>query len=127
MRNTYTQNTTLTSTPNQLLLMLYDGAIRFCKLGIEGIESNNYELANTNLCKAQAIIYEFISSLDMKQPVSKDLLVMYEYIIHLLVQGNVKKDLILITEALGYIEELRETWAEASRLAGSMKPSNHYV
>ena len=48
----YQQLSAQTATPIQLVLMLYDGAIRFSKLGMEGIEQNQIENANKFICKA---------------------------------------------------------------------------
>ncbi|MBE0341023.1 flagellar protein FliS, partial [Paenibacillus sp. 28ISP30-2] len=49
----YKQSSVQTSTPGQLIIMLYDGAIRFVKAGLEGISSNDIAKANINLGKAQ--------------------------------------------------------------------------
>ncbi|MFD2615562.1 flagellar export chaperone FliS [Paenibacillus gansuensis] len=119
--NKYLENAALTATPAQLLIMLYDGAIRFCRSGLEAIENNDYEQTNINLCKAQAIINEFISSLDSSHGVSDGLHKLYEYMNYLLIQGNIKKVKSPIEEVLGYLIELKETWIEASKLIISGK------
>ena len=87
----YRQAAALTSTPSQLLIMLYDGCIRFIRAGIDGINERNIEKANNNLVKAQSIIYELIRTLDMKYPISEQLVRVYEYMIYQLVQANTKK------------------------------------
>jgi flagellar protein FliS len=111
----YKQNSVQTSTPGQLVIMLYDGAIRFVKVGIEGISSKDYMKANVNLGKAQTIISELMSTLDHSYPVSKNLFSMYEYMNHLLIQSNIKKETKHAVEALDYLKELRETWVAASK------------
>ncbi|WP_336762385.1 flagellar export chaperone FliS [Paenibacillus sp. USHLN196] len=113
----YKQSSVQTSTPGQLVIMLYDGAIRFTKMGLEGIKSKDYSKANINLGKAQTIISELMSTLNLSYPVSKDLFSLYEYMNHLLIQANIKKDIEHGEEALGYFQELRETWVEASKQA----------
>ncbi|KGP80867.1 MULTISPECIES: flagellar export chaperone FliS [unclassified Paenibacillus] len=111
----YKQSSVQTSTPGQLVIMLYDGAIRFVKVGLEGISSKDYMKANVNLGKAQTIISELMSTLDHSYPVSKNLFSMYEYMNHLLIQSNIKKVTQPAEEALNYLQELRETWIVANK------------
>ncbi|MBQ4900016.1 flagellar export chaperone FliS [Paenibacillus sp. Marseille-P2973] len=114
----YQQAQAQTASKPKLLIMLYEGAIRFTKAGIEGIESRHYDVANNNLCKAQAIIHELISSLNFDYEISGELLRLYEYFLHCLMQSNIQKNASLAKEVLGYLIEMRETWIEASRIAG---------
>jgi len=111
----YKQSSVQTSTPGQLVIMLYDGAIRFVKVGLEGISSKDHMKANVNLGKAQTIISELMSTLDHSYPVSKNLFSIYEYMNHLLIQSNIKKETQPALEALNYLQELRETWVVANK------------
>ncbi|MFE4712071.1 flagellar export chaperone FliS [Paenibacillus sp. NPDC056722] len=111
----YQQTQMQTAPPAQLLLMLYDGAIRFVKTGISGIVEKNYEKANNNLCKAQAVINELIAALNHDYPVAKTLYQVYEYMIYLLIQSNMKKDTQPANEVLEYLIELRDAWEVASK------------
>lgn len=115
----YQQTQLQTASPAQLLLMLYDGAIRFIRMGTSGIDEKNYEKANTNLCKAQAVINELIAALNHDYPISKSLYQVYEYMIFQLIQSNLKKDKKPATEVLEYLMELREAWYEASKSVNS--------
>lgn len=82
----YRQSSVNTSTPAQLLIMLFDGAIRFVRAGIEGIDSVNHQKANLNLGKAQLIISELMSTLNPSYEISNSLLSLYEYINYLLIK-----------------------------------------
>lgn len=113
----YRQAQAETASKPKLLIMLYDGAIRFTKAGIEGISSRNYELANNNLIKSQAIIHELVSSLDFDYSISNDLVQVYEYMLRLLIEANLKKKVGPAEEVLGHLVELREAWVEASKSA----------
>lgn len=113
----YRQAQAETASKPKLLIMLYDGAIRFTKAGIEGISSRNYELANNNLVKSQAIIHELVSSLNFDYSISKDLVQVYEYMLRLLIEANLKKKVEPAEEVLGHLVELREAWVEASKSA----------
>jgi len=115
----YRQSSVQTSTPAQLLLMLFDGAIRFVHAGMDGLKHHDVQKSNLNLGKAQTIVSELMSTLDSSYEVSKGLAAMYEYVNHLLIEANVKKALEPAVEALGYLTDLRETWAQAAKLAPS--------
>lgn len=135
-RNKYLQNTIQTASPQQLLIMLYDGAIRFCRQGIEGIKSQNYEAANAAFLRTQDIINEFMITIDRTSPVSASLLQLYEYFNARLIEANLKKSVEPAEEVLGHLIELKETWVEAakqfSQLAGqasgnTFKPTQSIV
>ncbi|GAB6991340.1 flagellar export chaperone FliS [Paenibacillus pini] len=113
----YRQSSVQTSTPSQLLLMLYDGAIRFVRTGIDGLQKQDLQKANLNLGKGQSIVNELLSSLDRSYAVSEGLASMYEYINHLLIEANVKKIAEPAEEAIGYLMELRETFAQAAKIS----------
>ncbi|MEK5640235.1 flagellar export chaperone FliS [Paenibacillus rhizosphaerae] len=117
----YRQSSVQTSTPGQLLLMLYDGAIRFVRAGIDSLQKKELQKANLNLGKSQSIVNELLSTLDRSYAVSEGLASLYEYINHLLIESNVKKTAAPAEEALGYLMDLRETFAEAAKMtAGSL-------
>lgn len=112
----YQKNAVQTASPARLTLMLYDGAVKFANLALEGIKEGNIEKAHNNIVKVQNIIVEFRSTLDMKYPVAKDFDVVYDYIYRRLVEANMKKDPAILEEALKYIKEMRDTWKEVMRL-----------
>ncbi|MEK3772576.1 flagellar export chaperone FliS [Paenibacillus sp. FSL R5-0887] len=111
----YQQTQLHTASPAQLLLMLYDGAIRFSRVGISAIQEKNYEKANINLCKAQAVIHELIAALNYDYPIAKTLYQVYEYMIHQLISANMKKITRPADEVVSYLLELREAWDAANK------------
>lgn len=128
----YQQTQAQTASKPKLLIMLYDGAIKFVNAGIEGITNKDYSKANSNLCKAQAIIHELISSLNFDYPQAHELVRIYEYMLEKLIDANIKKNAAPAQEILGYLNELREAWVEAAKAIGggagtewSMKESNY--
>jgi flagellar protein FliS len=114
-RNKYLETTIQTASPAQLLIMLYDGAIRFCRQGIEAIKGNNYQDANTNLLKAQDIINEFIITIDRSSPMADNLLRLYEYFNTRLIEANMKKMIEPAEEVLTHLLDLKETWVQAAK------------
>lgn len=112
----YQKNAVQTASPAKLTLMLYDGAVKFTNIAIEAIEAWDIEKAHNNIVKAQNIIVEFRSTLDMKYPVAKDFDVVYDYIYRRLVEANMKKDKDILVEALKHIKTMRDTWREVMKL-----------
>lgn len=115
-RNQYLETTIQTATPAQLLIMLCDGAIRFCRQGMQAIEQKDMEKANESLVRAQDIIVEFVITLDKSSPVAEGLVKLYDYFNHLLIEANTTKKVEPIEEVIGYLQELKETWVEAAML-----------
>lgn len=120
----YRQSSVQTATPEHLVIMLYDGAIRFIRTAMQGIDTHDLEKANLHFGKAQTIVSELMSTLDHSYEISKSLFSLYEYTNFLLVEANIKKDKVKAEEALGYLSDLRETWLEASKLAAVQTSQN---
>ncbi|MBP3579323.1 MAG: flagellar export chaperone FliS [Lachnospiraceae bacterium] len=110
-----------TASPAELTLMLYEGAIKFCNIGLLGFENKDYEKVNNNIIRVQNIITELRATLDFKYPTAKDFDVVYEYISNLLVQANIKKDPEFLNQALDQVREMRDLWKEI------MKQNHMYV
>jgi flagellar protein FliS len=116
--NAYQQNGVNTASKEKLLLMLYDGLVKFIKQGIAALDEKDYSKSNTNFIKAQNIITEFMSTLNMEVggEISKSLMMLYDYMYRRLVEANVKKDKNIAEEVLGFAEELKQTFEEAYKL-----------
>ena len=109
---TYKQNSVTQSSPAELTLMLYNGALKFVKLAKKGIQENNIQLKNENIQKTQNIIQELMVTLNMDIEVSQNMMRMYDYMMRQLIQANVKNDLQLLDEVEGFLVEFRDTWKE---------------
>ncbi|MEQ2527508.1 flagellar export chaperone FliS [Bacillaceae bacterium CLA-AA-H227] len=114
--NVYKQNSVYTASPGELTLMLYNGCLKFIHQGIKGIEEHNIVQRNENIKKAQAIILEFITTLDMKYEISKQMLPLYEYMHRRLIEANIKNDKDILVEIEGLVTEFRDTWKEVIRI-----------
>ncbi|HOB73608.1 MAG TPA: flagellar export chaperone FliS [Phycisphaerae bacterium] len=108
----YFRNAVLTAPPEQLHLMLYDGAIRFTRQGIEGLESKNLESAFNGFSRAQKIVLEMLNSLNYKvDPVlCRRMASLYNFIYRKLVESSVQRDPAPARDALKLLEYQRETW-----------------
>lgn len=102
-----------TADPARLVLMMYDGALRFAGQGRQAIEDGDVEKANAHLGRAQDIVTELTAVLNPEAgAIAENLQQMYDFIGSRLVEANVKKDVAPLAEAVGLMEELRETWRQ---------------
>ncbi|WP_346356146.1 flagellar export chaperone FliS [Azotosporobacter soli] len=113
--NAYKRQQIMTASPEELTLMLYDGAIRFITESMVAIEKQDVEKAHKANLRAQNIMREFMLTTDRKQEISKNWLAVDEYILHCLIQGNMKKDRNKLAEAKKLLTEFREAWVSAMK------------
>ncbi len=109
----YRQTQVSTASQGELLIMLFDGAIRFARQSQEYMAAGKIEEASAKLIRTQDIINELILSLDLDVgEIAQNLQQLYVYVHDLLVQANVKKDPAIVDTALGMLVELRDTWGQ---------------
>lgn len=111
---TYQKNQVETAAPEKLVIILYDGLIRFLSAAEDDINNKKMESAHENIIRAQDIINELRNNLDFKAGgIADSLYAIYDYIYRKLVQANLKKTTSPIREASDLIKELRSAWKEA--------------
>lgn len=113
--NQYKKTAVNTASKEQILLMLYDGAIKFLHKAKIAFEANDIEQIHINITKAERIITEFQSTLDMENggKFAQELYSLYEYLNNRLFLANMKKRTDYVDEVLKHLTELRDTWREA--------------
>ncbi|KAF0171175.1 MAG: flagellar protein FliS [Limisphaerales bacterium] len=122
--SSYRQVATQTATPGQLVLMLFDGAIRFlerARLGFAETDPLAFNLTvNNNLQRAQAIIHELNTSLNLRDggEVAANFQRLYDYMDERLQESNFQKSDAGIADVLRRLGVLREAWAEMLRRRG---------
>lgn len=111
----YQQNQVLSASPEQILLMLYDGAIRFTRQAMYGLEEENLTLFHHGIKKAMAIITEFSNSLDhnIGGEIAENLDALYNFMVRELTSANLHKDIEKLKIVDRLLVDLRATWAEA--------------
>lgn len=109
----YKENAILTASPEELVLMLYNGIIRFIDEAKTALQKKDYVETNAKIQRAQDIITELMLTLDMNYDISKNLYNLYDYMLRRLIDANVKKDIEILDEVRGFAVELRDTWSLA--------------
>jgi flagellar protein FliS len=114
----YKAQSVRTASPGKLVLMLFDGYLRFTAAAKKAFDETDLvkknEGINNNLIRAQNIVTELQSSLDMSVPgdLPGTLYRLYDYVLTNLQQANLTKDIKKVEESDKVISELREAWAE---------------
>jgi flagellar protein FliS len=111
----YQESNVLTVDKETILLMLYEGAIRFLKLAIEALEKNDILARNTNIKKTMNIIIELRSTLDFKTggAIAENLDKLYEYCLYKMIEGSLQKKAELLQDALKILTDLHATWEDS--------------
>ncbi len=114
----YQHNQLMTASPAKLLLAAYDGAIRFCRIGLEKMRERRFDEQSTNINKALAIVCELLSTLNesIEPQLVARLKSIYTYVIEKLAHANLACDEASIQEAIKILSDLRETWAKAEQI-----------
>lgn len=115
----YQKSSIETASREQILIMLYDGAIQFLNKAKISMQNSEIEATHNNLMGAQNIIQEFINSLDREvaPQLAENLTSLYEYFIRRLIHANIKKEIEPIDEVLKYLKNLKSTWEKAILIA----------
>ncbi|OEU54977.1 MAG: flagellar export chaperone FliS [Desulfuromonadales bacterium C00003096] len=113
--NQYKSNQFDTASREQILIMLYDGAIRFTRQAINALETGDQSGKILGIQKAMAIVAEFRNTLDHKigGEIAANLDALYAYMIQCLAQANLKNDPQPLQVVDGLLSDLRATWKEA--------------
>jgi flagellar protein FliS len=116
---TYRANAILTATPGQLVLMLYDGALKALNLAQEAFaqsEADPRRIAaiNEQLLKAQAILQELQNGLNLEAggEFARTMHRLYDYHNRRLLEANLRKQVAPVIEVERLVRELRDAWAQ---------------
>ena len=115
--NTYRQTEIQSRSPVELVVMLYDGALRFTGDAREAMVRKDIRGRQQNLHKALAIVSELQSTLNMESggDVAEHLDKLYGYVHDRLMEASVKQDIKPLDEARRVLTTLREGWNAISR------------
>lgn len=109
----YLKGTVMTAGPEQLHLMLLDGAIRFTNRGIDAIRAKDIEGSYNSFERAQRIVLELNSGLrrEVSPTLVDQMAGLYNFIYRRLIDANMNRDITAAEEALKILRHQRETWA----------------
>jgi flagellar protein FliS len=113
----YKESAILTAPPERLVVMLYDGIQRFLFQATVAMRDGNIEMTNNRLQRAEAIIDELNTTLDMSAgEVSERLRALYNFTKRHLLQARIKRSPEMVEEAAKLLDTVGDAWRQ---IAGS--------
>jgi len=104
------------TTPGRLVVMLYDGAVRFLHLGLGALRRGDREAQGLNLGKAQNILVELLNTLDKRAGgLADNLESLYRYCLKQLLIANAEDRGENVEEVIRLLCPLRDAWEQAER------------
>jgi flagellar protein FliS len=120
----YQVNQVETADPKQLVIMLYEGAIRFLEEALSQIENyKKYDIVNAKILRAQDIITELMVSLDMDRggEIAENLLSLYVFMKKELLEANIKKERAGIEQVIKMFKDLLDAWKQLDARPAALK------
>jgi flagellar secretion chaperone FliS len=115
--NAYRESAVLTATPEQLVVMLYDGANRFLTQSAIAMRDGRIALSGEKLRRAERIIDELLATLDLSVgDVAERLQALYLFFKEHLMAARLNQDAGKIDEVARLMRELRSAWGQIAGL-----------
>jgi flagellar protein FliS len=126
MYNQYQNTQITTASPEKILIMLYDGAIRFSRLAIEKLEKGDIAGKGVYIGKVLAIVSELRSTLnhEVGGEIALQLEQLYIYLIDELSRANINNSALSLENAIRVLTILRDTWVEAVKIMKKERESS---
>lgn len=112
----YLEQKIMNAKPEELTLMLYEGLVKFINQCILFNEQKIYDKSSNSNLRAQAIVQELRSTLNLEITISESLEALYVYMMEKLVDANINKNNSYLNEVLSLATDLRDTWKQAMNL-----------
>ncbi|MFT6630724.1 MAG: flagellar protein FliS [Bacteriovoracaceae bacterium] len=122
----YKKTSVQTASKEQILLMLYQAAIKNCKKAIEAMNAKDVAKKGEFIGKLQDIVIELNNSLDFEVggDVARELSSLYDYVLYSSTQANIKIDIEPLEGCLRVLTTLYDGWAQAIKSLKTDKPGN---
>jgi len=113
----YAVNEGATAGPEHLVVMAYDGMVRFLRDAEDAVRNRDHDRQNSCIQRVQNILSVLAASLDpsVDEGITRNLSALYDWYYLRLAEANIKDDLEMLQEVRAGIEGLRDAWQEAER------------
>jgi flagellar protein FliS len=112
----YRESSVLSAPPEALIVMLYDGALRFLFQAAVSMGEKQIETTHRKLRRAEDIILHLRDALDMEQgEIADRLYAIYMFCLNHLRQARLDRDPAKVEQVRALLSELREAWATISQ------------
>ncbi len=110
----YLETQVLTAPPEQLHMLVIDGALRFARLGLQSLESQDYELSHESFSRSRGFVNELAIGLNDEgnQELAHSLRGLFGFVHRALVAADGQRDIQQAKDAINILEQHRETWEQ---------------
>lgn len=110
----YLKSAVETASPLDLVVMLYDGAIREILRAKDSMAKRDRYRQSAQLGKAQRIVAELMCSLDLDKggEIASNLMALYSFVHAKLVEANMEDDATALDECERVLADLRLCWTD---------------
>lgn len=117
-----------TATPERLLVMLYDSALKYLNFALQALEKKEREGIHRNLLKVQAILLELMSVLNIEVggEMANQLYSLYDYMYRQLITANTQQEEGPIREVIELLTPLRSAWQEAADTVAHLRAEGKF-
>ncbi|HEY4094195.1 MAG TPA: flagellar export chaperone FliS [Baekduia sp.] len=121
----YRNSAVLTATPEQLVVMLYDGAVRFLRQAEVAMREGAWLHSFEKLGRGEDIIDELLATLNMDAgEISVRLQAIYVFCKRTLIEARIQRDSEKIGQVAALLASLREAWAKLAEQAAAQAPAS---
>ncbi len=98
----------------KLIVLLYDGAIKFLSIAVNKLQAGDSYEAHTNLVRGKTIVAELLASLNMEKggEIASNLQRLYAYMFNELIDANLHNDPLRVTHVIELLKQLRDAWKD---------------
>lgn len=110
--NAYLRTRVMTAPPEQLRLLLLEGAVKFASQGREGMAAKNFEQMFTGISQCRDIVVELMTSIreDVEPELTERVRSLYAFIYSELTAASLERDLVKMDSVIKLLDYERETW-----------------
>ena len=120
----YTQNSVLTASPEQLVVMLYDGALKFLARAAAAMRLGEASGAGVAFGRAHAILDELLATLDLDQgEIAERLQSIYVFCGRTLCEAHLESDPAKVDQVMKLLRELRDAWSQIATQGTGAAPA----
>jgi len=120
----YRSAKTTTASPVQIVVQLYEGALKFMRQAQDAIAAKDFAAKGRALSRAHAIVSELQATLRPEEApeLCEQLYGLYDYVCHSITQANLRNDAVILDSPMKVLEELRGAWAQLAEQHKSNPP-----
>ncbi len=98
----------------KMIVLLYDGAIKFLSIAVNKLASGDGYESHVNMMRGKSIIAELLASLDMDRggDIALNLQRLYAYMFNELIEANLERDVERIKQVVEMLKQLRDAWKD---------------